>query len=105
MRQTPLSAGIVLSDSAVEIDDMEIKGAGVGIEIRGAASPLLRANAIHDCTGEGVLILGLRGALALAQLAAGGIRERAWRRGRRQARRCWKTVFDRNKRGLPREPT
>jgi hypothetical protein len=56
--QTPLSAGIVLRDSPVEIDDVEIKGAGIGIEIRGTASPLLRGNSIRDCLGEGVLILG-----------------------------------------------
>jgi serine/threonine protein phosphatase PrpC len=56
--QMPLSVGILLRDSAVEIDDVEVKGAGVGIEIRGSASPTLRANAIRDCLAEGVLILG-----------------------------------------------
>jgi serine/threonine protein phosphatase PrpC len=56
--QMPLSVGIFLRDSAVEIDDVEVKGAGVGIEIRGTRSPTLRANAIRDCLAEGVLILG-----------------------------------------------
>jgi serine/threonine protein phosphatase PrpC len=56
--QMPLSVGILLRDSSVEIDDVEVKGAGVGIEIRGSASPVLRANAIRDCLAEGVLILG-----------------------------------------------
>jgi serine/threonine protein phosphatase PrpC len=56
--ETPLSTGILLRDSEVEIDDVEVKGAGVGIEIRGSASPMLRANAIRDCLAEGVLILG-----------------------------------------------
>jgi serine/threonine protein phosphatase PrpC len=56
--QMPLSVGILLRDSAVEIDDVEVKGAGIGIEIRGSASPMLRANAIRDCLAEGVLILG-----------------------------------------------
>lgn len=56
--QMPLSVGILLRDSAVEIDDVEVKGAGVGIEIRGSTSPVLRANAIRDCLAEGVLILG-----------------------------------------------
>ncbi|MEO8598051.1 MAG: protein phosphatase 2C domain-containing protein [Candidatus Solibacter sp.] len=56
--ESPLSAGIALRDSVVEIDDVEVKGAGVGIEIRGSASPVLRANAIRDCLAEGVLILG-----------------------------------------------
>ena len=56
--QAPLSVGILLRDSVVEIDDVEVKGAGVGIEIRGSASPTLRASAIRDCLAEGVLILG-----------------------------------------------
>jgi serine/threonine protein phosphatase PrpC len=56
--ELPLSVGILLRDSAVEIDDVEVKGAGVGIEILGSASPVLRANAIRDCLAEGVLILG-----------------------------------------------
>jgi parallel beta-helix repeat protein len=54
----PLSAGILLRDSPVEIDDVEVQGAGIGIEIRGTANPVLRANSIRDCTAEGVLILG-----------------------------------------------
>ena len=54
----PLNIGIDLRDSAVEIDDVEVKGAGIGIQIRGAASPVVRASAIRDCAAEGVLILG-----------------------------------------------
>lgn len=54
----PLSAGIVLNNSSVEIDDTEISGAGVGIEVRGSASPVLIGNAIHDCSAEGILISG-----------------------------------------------
>ncbi len=69
--QMPLSVGILLRDSAVEIDDVEVKGAGVGIEIRGSASPALRANAIRDCLAEGVLILGPANAVALAQSDSG----------------------------------
>jgi len=56
--QMPLSAGIVLTDSSVEVDDTEIGGAEVGIVIRGGGRSTLRANAIHDCTGAGVLITG-----------------------------------------------
>jgi serine/threonine protein phosphatase PrpC len=56
--QMPLSAGIQLRDSQVEIDDVEIRGAGIGIEIRGTASPLLRSNSIRDCLAEGILIVG-----------------------------------------------
>jgi serine/threonine protein phosphatase PrpC len=55
---TPLSIGIALRDSVVEIDDVEVKGTGIGIEIRGAGSPVLRASAIRDCLAEGVLLLG-----------------------------------------------
>jgi serine/threonine protein phosphatase PrpC len=57
-RDAPLSTGILLRDSSVEIDDVEIKGAGIGIEIRGAASPSVRASAVRDCLAEGILILG-----------------------------------------------
>ena len=57
-RDAPLSTGILLRDSAVEIDDVEVKGAGVGIEIRGSTSPAVRASAIRDCLAEGILILG-----------------------------------------------
>jgi PPM family protein phosphatase len=56
--QLPLSTGILLRDSQVEIDDTEVKGAGIGIAIHGSGSPVLRANSIRDCTAEGVLIVG-----------------------------------------------
>lgn len=56
--QMPISVGIVLANSQVEMDDVEVAGAGIGVEIRGPASPVLRASAIHDCTGEGILISG-----------------------------------------------
>jgi hypothetical protein len=41
----------------VEVVDLDITGAGVGIEIRGGA-PLLVGNAIHDGLAEGVLVSG-----------------------------------------------
>jgi serine/threonine protein phosphatase PrpC len=53
-----LAQGILLVDSEVELNDVEVKGAGVGIEIRGAASPLLVGNAVLDCAGDGILISG-----------------------------------------------
>ena len=56
--QMPLSVGIALRNAAVEIDDVEVKGAGIGIEIHGPASPAVRACAIRDSLAEGVLILG-----------------------------------------------
>ena len=56
--QMPIPQGILLVNSEVEIEDTEVAGAGVGIEIRGAASPVLRANAVRDSSGEGILISG-----------------------------------------------
>jgi PPM family protein phosphatase len=57
-KDLPIPRGILLDSSPVEVDDVEVEGAGIGVEIRGAASPVLQANSIHDCTSEGVLILG-----------------------------------------------
>jgi PPM family protein phosphatase len=56
--QMPLSAGIVLTDSDVAVEDNQVAGTGVGIEVHGSASPAIGGNAIHDCTAEGILILG-----------------------------------------------
>ena len=56
--QMPLPAGVVLVNSEVAIEDLEIAGPAIGIEIRGASSPVLRGNAIHDCLESGVLITG-----------------------------------------------
>jgi nitrous oxidase accessory protein NosD len=57
-RDLPIPIGILLDNSTVEVDDVEIEGAGIGVEIRGIASPWLRANSIYDCSSEGVLIRG-----------------------------------------------
>jgi hypothetical protein len=54
----PLTAGIVLKDSGVEVDDVEVSGAGAGIEIRGVGNVSLIGSAVHDCLREGVLIVG-----------------------------------------------
>jgi PPM family protein phosphatase len=56
--QAPLSAGILLENSGVEVDDVEVEGAAIGIDIRNGARTVLRASDIHDCSGEGVLIVG-----------------------------------------------
>jgi PPM family protein phosphatase len=52
----PLPVAVRLNSANVELDDLEISGAGVGVEIRGGA-PALRASSIHDCLKEGVLII------------------------------------------------
>ena len=54
----PLSAGIQAVDTDVEVTDVEVHGAGVGIEIRGPGNVALAANTIEDCLAEGVLIAG-----------------------------------------------
>ncbi|HWC97639.1 MAG TPA: protein phosphatase 2C domain-containing protein [Candidatus Sulfopaludibacter sp.] len=56
--QLPLSAGIVLTNSGVEIDNVEVHGAGLGIEVRGGSGTSLSASAVEDCLAEGVLITG-----------------------------------------------
>jgi hypothetical protein len=53
----PLSAGIVLTDSSVEIDDVEVAGAEAGVVIRGGGKPALRGSLIRECV-VGVLATG-----------------------------------------------
>ena len=74
----PLSAGIVLVNSQVEMDDLEVAGAGIGVEIRGARlSRCCGASAIHDCAGEGVLISGAS-APGSRTTPSSGMDTRAW---------------------------
>src|SRR5205823_12991258 len=40
------------------MDDMEVDHAGIGVEIRGGNVALV-GNGVHDCAGEGILILGV----------------------------------------------
>src|ERR1019366_3701442 len=56
--QAPLPQGVLLIDSSVEIDDAEIEGATIGIEVRGASRLLLRASTIRDSLAEGLLASG-----------------------------------------------
>lgn len=55
---SPLSAGILLINSGVEIDNVEVQGAGVGVEVRGGKGVSLSASVIEDCLSEGLLITG-----------------------------------------------
>lgn len=57
-QKMPLALGIFVNDGDVQIEDSEISGATVGIEIRGNGHPTLRANSIHDCLSSGVVISG-----------------------------------------------
>jgi len=56
--QAPLSAGLLIENSNLEVDDIEVEGAAIGVEIRDSAGATLRASDIHDCSGEGALIVG-----------------------------------------------
>jgi len=54
----PLAAAVQLTDSDVEISQVEVQGAGVGIDIGGRGSVKLVANTVEDCLAEGVRISG-----------------------------------------------
>jgi len=51
------AAAVLLQNSQVELDDLDISGAAIGVEIRGGA-PSLIGNSIHDCLAQGVLVTG-----------------------------------------------
>ena len=56
--QLPLSEGIVLINSGVEIDNVEVHGAGVGVQVRGGHAVSFSASVVEDCLAEGMLITG-----------------------------------------------
>jgi len=56
--QAPLPQGVLLIDSSVEIDDSEIEGATIGVEVRGAGRLVMRASTIRDSLAEGLLASG-----------------------------------------------
>ncbi len=54
---SPLATGLLIEDAGIEIDDLEISGAGdCGVRIAGASGAVLRANWIHLNGGCGVSI-------------------------------------------------
>jgi PPM family protein phosphatase len=53
----PLAVGIALRDSEATVEDVEVGGAEVGIEIRGGAVSVI-ASSVHDCLREGIVISG-----------------------------------------------
>ena len=57
-KDLPIAIGILLDNSRVEVDDVEVDGRGRRGGDPRRESPALRANSIHDCGSEGVLILG-----------------------------------------------
>jgi PPM family protein phosphatase len=54
----PLAIGILLTNSDIELEDCEISGANIGVEIRGAGRSVLRANSVYDSAASGILISG-----------------------------------------------
>jgi parallel beta-helix repeat protein len=55
--RSTLATGVLIENAGIEIDDMEITGAGdCGIRIAGASAAVLRANWIHSNAGCGVSI-------------------------------------------------
>jgi hypothetical protein len=56
--QIPLAEGILLVNSEVAVDDVNVSGAGVGMEIRGGKHPSVRASTIEDCLAQGLLVSG-----------------------------------------------
>ena len=56
--KAPLAAAVVISDSDLELQDTEIAGAAVGVEIQGKSGAVLRANSIQDCRDAGIRISG-----------------------------------------------
>lgn len=57
--ESPLTVGLRLADSAVEVEDVEIAGASVaGVEIAGADRSSLRQCFIHDNPGTGIIVRG-----------------------------------------------
>ena len=99
--QAPLAAGIVLTDSSVKVEEVEIAGAGVGIEIRGAASPELRANSIHDCAGRASWFPVLRSRGFRTMRFAGT--KAGWLRATARAPSLVDNVFEKNGVELPPE--
>jgi serine/threonine protein phosphatase PrpC len=55
--RSPLATGVLIEDAGVEIEDLDISGAGdCGMRIAGASAAVLRANWIHANHGCGVSI-------------------------------------------------
>jgi serine/threonine protein phosphatase PrpC len=57
--QKPIAVGIEMVDADLEITDVEVQGAGIGVEIHGSGNVSLVASTIEDCAAEGVLISGM----------------------------------------------
>ena len=56
--QAPLTAGLSISGSDLDLQDTEIMGAATGIVIGGNSHPVLRANSIQGCREAGIHVSG-----------------------------------------------
>ncbi|MFN7999222.1 MAG: protein phosphatase 2C domain-containing protein [Bryobacteraceae bacterium] len=56
--QGPLSSGVAISNSDLELQDMVISGAATGIDISGESNGVLRANSVEDCRDRGIRVSG-----------------------------------------------
>ena len=54
----PVPQGILVVNSSLEIDDIEVESATIGIEIRGSSRLVLRSSTIRDSLAEGLLASG-----------------------------------------------
>jgi hypothetical protein len=53
----PLSVGVYLRDASVEMDDLDISGAGrTAVDISGSGAAVLRASDLHDNAGPGIVV-------------------------------------------------
>jgi serine/threonine protein phosphatase PrpC len=79
----PMRVGLLLADSSLDADDLEITGArDCGIRIQGISKGVLRANYIHDNPGCGISIAGPNATrLAGNRVSANGTVAGALRRG------------------------
>jgi hypothetical protein len=57
--QTPSTAGIAISDSTIDVSNVYVRGAIVGIEIQGRSEPLIADSRIINNLGTGIEIGGV----------------------------------------------
>jgi serine/threonine protein phosphatase PrpC len=70
--QAPLTVGLRLADSEIEVEDLEVTGATVAaIEVAGPGASVLRFNSIHDNPGAGVVLSAGASPRLIQNLVAG----------------------------------
>lgn len=70
--QAPLTVGLRLAGSEIEVEDLEVTGATVAaVEVAGPGASVLRFNSIHDNPGAGVVLSGGASPRLIQNLVAG----------------------------------